>query len=466
MDITTKKAAAIIARMIDKKVAEFEQKVEALRKEFSDRFSVIEKVVEELSQKGVGVKGDFATRGELKSISKEIASRYEEFQGFKDEITKRFGGLEKEFQDVKQKVFDFLQEARSITDEAQRNIEIQKEKNKEVDSFLKEFVKKTRETIELSKKLDRQITLFEGEINAKVESLRKSVTSLEKKAAKKKDVRKMLGDLKKDVSLQLQKAFIELGKKKDEMEKEIGGFEERLNALEKSMANYAQIKDLNEVRRELRSLKGVEKAKESLEKRASQLEKRIAVYDYNVRNTLNNVKAFSNTIQSMLSRLSRLETDLSGLRYSLERLSSFQEEVKKDILSMRGKLSVLEQYFADPDKWLGEKFNKWMEEASRDIRLRLEGLERSLMNQRTELYNQMLILSLTRISNAGDMEHIVSETRALEYLMKGMKEAGTLAEEMKNYVLDVLSSVRDFWESKNVNVSAFVENAMEKLKEI
>jgi chromosome segregation ATPase len=452
MDVTTKKAAAIIATMIDKKVAEFETELSSMKKELSARIDVMEKLLEELSSKKTG-KG-FVTEEELRKGMDRIA----------DKTIIKVEDFEKDFESQKKDVYELLGESRLKLEEMKQTFEAIKEKSATIDSFIKDFVKRTQEIFDLGKKIDKDTTVFRTEISTRVSSVEREVSNLNKNTPDNNRLNKKLSEFKEEISEDLEKNIMAFEKKREDLDKSLGTFDEKLKALENGLKNYAQATELNKINSQISKLSSIESSKKDMDKQAERMEKRILKYDNTMKESLKSIDTYKAAMEEIRARLGKLEAVSSGVDFTAKSTSKMAEDIKNEIASLRGKMGILEQYYRDPDRWVGDKIKSWFGQETTELKNMVASTNSALMSQRAEFLSMMATLSLTRLANSNDYNQIASESRVLEQILSSMRANNMLRPETMDYVEEAISNTRDFWETRNGNIAALMQSILERIK--
>ncbi len=454
MSVTTKKAAAIIATMIDKEVAGFKTQVESAKKELSVRIDVIEKLVEKLSQQGS--EGDFVTKGDLKKETNKIA----------DKTIIKVEDFEREFENEKKNLYEILGEARLKLEELKRISDVIDDKSRNLDSFMKDFVKRSQEVFDLGKKLEKENIVFNAETNTRVSSVEKGLKSVEKRSLDKAILDKKVSEFKKEMSDDFQRNMISLEKRREDLDKLFGSLEEKVKGFESKMKNYAELSEINKINTKLGKLSNIEASKKEMDKAAAKMERKIFEYDTTMKGTKKMIKAYDASVEGVKNGLNKLESAFSGIHFTAQSTNKLAGQVTEDLASMRGKMGILEQYYRDPDRWIGEKIKSWFSQETTEMKNLVNATNSSLITLKSEIFSMMITLSLTRLANSDDHKQIASEARVLEYVLSEMKNKNILHSELEEYIEQTLSNTRDFWEIRNGDIASLLQSVLDRIKSV
>jgi hypothetical protein len=135
---------------------------------------------------------------------------------------------------------------------------------------------------------------------------------------------------------------------------------------------------------------------------------------------------------------------------------------------IQGKVSELEEYYKNPDKWFSEKVEKFLEKRIRAMEKNLgelDGFVKKSRDYNKQDFLQTLIVSkLTEIANSETWESVVVNLRALEFIAAEMKRGGYWTPPIRNSVIESLAGTRDFWEGKAPEVSEALQEGIDRIE--
>lgn len=195
----------------------------------------------------------------------------------------------------------------------------------------------------------------------------------------------------------------------------------------------------------------------------------------------NHVDDLDDLFKSIINRFDRVEGKMSEAEKSIAIVNSGAQtinelrayisrlnELYQKVGSIDGKVSELEQYYKNPDAWLSEKVEKWLDRKVDRIEKDLADLKGVVRKDRDftrqDFLQTIMVSRLTEISNSDSWENVVIGLRSLEFVISELKRRGFWSPTIKDSVIQSLAGTRDFWEAKRPEVSNILQDGIERIE--
>lgn len=157
---------------------------------------------------------------------------------------------------------------------------------------------------------------------------------------------------------------------------------------------------------------------------------------------------------------------INELKGYITRLS----EIFQKVGLIEGKLSELEEYYRNPEKWFSERIDRFLNQKLMRMEKDLESINGFVKKNRDyskqDFLQTMLVAKLTEIANSESWENVLVNVRSLEFIVSEMERSGYWSSTTKNSVVESLAGTRDFWEARNPEVSEAIQDGIDRVEKI